>query len=458
MGRSPPGCNRCIPKVLRPDRCVTLDGQPCLACVEDMGLEKKLKKLEILVDEIHAKRRALRTVMNENHDRLIHRFPPEIASTIFFQYSLEKLRFEYTRDNPILLGAVCQKWRQLAWATPELWTSIYIGPDMEKMNWSSHTERIFSEWLERSRTLPLSIRLFDRSYGDRHLKVFDAVTNMLNLHSARWQDIHFELPEHHFHRLCGSSQGNINIMRRLVLVARSTSSARSAFSMKCKPSPIVLKLKALGPEYVDISWNALTVISLDSLTVDEFVDLLRRSPNLVTITLLDMKPLSGPLRVPNTRISCPHVRSLEMLYIEEGVIGKLLNSICFPSLKRWTLKGCVFSLESMILFIESSSFCLKTLKVDEFSNPNQTHELFRHLPSIELLHWFFHGRPPAQAFYDLLCSPGDIPFLPSLQTLKMGCDYGFPLDSIPPISAAPHRRSLKILRVDSMGWVRPMEW
>ena len=62
-------------KVLRPEQCVALDGHPCGACIEDVELEKEINELEIRIGNIHFRRRALRTVMNENHDRLIYSFP-----------------------------------------------------------------------------------------------------------------------------------------------------------------------------------------------------------------------------------------------------------------------------------------------------------------------------------------------------------------------------------------------
>ncbi|KIM36199.1 hypothetical protein M413DRAFT_318622 [Hebeloma cylindrosporum] len=82
----PAECSQCTPKVLRSDRCIVLDGNPCSPCAEDIVLEKQLEELDKLAEKIHNKRRALRTVMNENHDRLIHIFPPEIGSQIFFHY------------------------------------------------------------------------------------------------------------------------------------------------------------------------------------------------------------------------------------------------------------------------------------------------------------------------------------------------------------------------------------
>ena len=228
-------------KVLRPEQCAVVDGKPYAACDEDIEPEKEKKKLEIRIEKIDLRRRGLRTVMNENHDRLIPRFPLEIASHIFIQYAPPSALFdkdERTRSTPLHLGAVCQKWRQLAWVTPQLWSSLFVGLFQESSQYnSSDLPQLIAEWLERSASFPLTIR-FDRvSVNDG---VYREVINVLNKHSAKWYDMHFDLPPGYLHRLHGSSDSPRNILRRLVLCSRRPStrdSDFSTFSMKSKPSP-----------------------------------------------------------------------------------------------------------------------------------------------------------------------------------------------------------------------------
>ena len=114
-------------KVLRPEQCIFLDVKPC-ACDEDIELEKRMNELEIKIEKMHFRCRALRTVMNENRDPPIHRFPAEITFHIFIQYDLPSALFNQDdRSTPLYLGTVCRKWRQLAWATPQLWSSLLVG-------------------------------------------------------------------------------------------------------------------------------------------------------------------------------------------------------------------------------------------------------------------------------------------------------------------------------------------
>jgi len=330
----------------------------------------------------------------------------------------------------------------LAWATPEVWTWIYINHKVI-YRWDSNAAKLLAEWLERSATLPLTIRFVGPSDGDS--AVYCVVTDLLNKHSARWYDIHLDIPARHFHRLGGSPQQNI-LHKLVISPSISSNKALSTFRMEC--SPIELGLMDWSLKYVDILWNNLTVVQLASLALDEFFEALRRAPHLATITLLRIEPLSGNFGVPNTRISCPHVRSLELRYIESEVLGQILNLVCLPSLEQWTLRRCSFPLNAMISFIESSSFGLKNFRIiGDHDTRDRIHDLLRHLPSIEVLQlgFTFEDKPATTIlFFELLCSPSETDFLPHLQTLKFEYDLLVPLESLPRIFSASHRKSLQL--------------
>jgi hypothetical protein len=77
---------------------------------------------------------------------------------------MESRRHRKYTDKLLYLGAVCQKWRQLAWATPTLWTSCLVG-DRDVVGWSNHTEQLLVGWLERSGGLPLTIIFSNTARG-----------------------------------------------------------------------------------------------------------------------------------------------------------------------------------------------------------------------------------------------------------------------------------------------------
>jgi len=283
-------------------------GKPCVACTEDIELEKEMNELEIKIEEILVKRRALRTVMNENHDPLIYSFPTEITSHIFMQYAMPSALFDRdNRSTPLYLGVVCRKWRQLAWATPRLWSSLLVGFRLRgQYNCSNESDlpQLVAEWLDRSASLPLTIRLdlSGQGFEDHGDGVYCDMINILNKHSGKWYDLHFNLPMRHLHRLHGSLQENI--LRRLLLCYHRPffePSHFSTFSMIHKPSPTDLTLMAVGLPYVDIIWNNLTIASVDEIGDDassSYGELLfwKTSPYAESAPL----PASSPFLLPGS--------------------------------------------------------------------------------------------------------------------------------------------------------------
>jgi len=456
-----PLCDQCSTKVLRPERCVVLDGKPCSACAKDLKLEQAIKALGVCTKKKHQKRRALRTVMNENHDPLIHKFPPEISSQIFIQYAIASHRY---MKMLLYLGAICQKWRRLAWATPELWTSVFLPVGTGGISGrSNHPKKLLVRWLERSGGLPLTITFISRILGKDY--GYHGVANVLNKHSARWQDIHLTIPARHLHLFSGSLEGNtVGQLSQLSLQlpengynSRGESLQVSGggyvsrfppFRMKCKASPRTLILTTLPLIYVDILWDNLTTVSLNDIGCDECIELIRRCPRLESINLQAITTSSGIFPTPNSRIPHSHLHSLGISRIHrQTIIVQILDSLCLPSLEQWTHSSFFCPLNNMISFIEYSSFRLKTLRIYGDKNTyDQIHNLLCHLPSLENLQLDppDNYQLPTDELLDLLCASGEPPpFLPRLQTLQFS-NLPFTWESLPRIFASLNRRSLRV--------------
>jgi len=440
-------------KVLRPEQCTVLDDKPCAACAEDTELEKEKKELEIRIEEIDLRRRALRTVMNENHDRLIPRFPLEIASHIFIQYAPPSALLDKDdRGTPLYLGAVCQKWRQLAWATPQLWTSLFIGfCGRGRYNCSNGFDlpQLIGGWLERSASLPLTIGFDGSELVHRDSVVYHEVINILNKQSAKWYDMHFNLPPCHLHHLHGSDSPG-NILHRLVLCNRRPSirdSDFSTFSMKSKPSPTDLTLLMVGLRHVDIIWKNLTVASVDYIGVDECLELIQRAPLLENLSLNKIHASSHLFPIPNTRIIRPHLHSLELSKIvEETVVANIFDSLCLPSLEQWIHDQSSLPLKSMISFGGYLS-CLKIFKIT--MNEPDSHRVPRllcPLSSLEFLSIELRTTCiQSDEFLSVLCASAQSPlFLPQLQSLEFACEFHTPWNSLHQIFTLPHRQFLKV--------------
>ncbi|KIM39382.1 hypothetical protein M413DRAFT_198590 [Hebeloma cylindrosporum] len=173
--------------------CVILQGGPCPPCRERAAIHDQIKPLEEQIAKLKAKEHMLGSAINTFHDPFTSKFPPEIASHIL-RFSLPTLTDDQCERNfvrgpatqspvqtewaaPLKLGWVCRRWRQLAWATPDLWTTLYVGitPSISLSTAESLTG-LLSEWLGRSRALPLTIHFFQNEGSDSHQMIIPTPT------------------------------------------------------------------------------------------------------------------------------------------------------------------------------------------------------------------------------------------------------------------------------------------
>lgn len=105
-----------------------------------------------------------RRLLNEAvkpRDSPITKLPPEVLQEIFVLcLPVAYNAVMSAREAPLLLCRVCHDWRQLAHATPRLWTSIHISLcyDVTIVPIPSPDDVI--SWLSRSKSLPLSLSLY----------------------------------------------------------------------------------------------------------------------------------------------------------------------------------------------------------------------------------------------------------------------------------------------------------
>ena len=111
-------------------------------------------------------------------------------------------------------------------------------------------------------------------------------------------------------------------------------------------------------------WTFITVASLDAISV-ECIELLRWSPLLGSLTLIKVQPSSGIFPVSKTRISCPHLHSLELSSIyKEFVVAQFLDSMCLPALEKLIHYYCPLSLDSMMTIV-GCSLCLEEFRISK---------------------------------------------------------------------------------------------
>ncbi|KAJ7684631.1 hypothetical protein DFH06DRAFT_13455 [Mycena polygramma] len=141
----------------------------------DEGIASRVRRINRLLCEVAELRRR-----SEQHKPIvapIRRVPPEVMGEIFVQLAaidkpwylpdterlleLQHTVQPFSRRAPLIFGQISREWRAIALSIPSLWNSVALHCRSAK-----DLTNIFlcSTWLQRSGSLPLSIRLY-RSYG-----------------------------------------------------------------------------------------------------------------------------------------------------------------------------------------------------------------------------------------------------------------------------------------------------
>ncbi|KAF8880588.1 hypothetical protein CPB84DRAFT_1965745 [Gymnopilus junonius] len=335
--------------------------------------------------------RQLRTEMNKMHNPVILQVPPEVASIIFKFYLPEMpvsadSRKEQPRNTtmaPLLLGAVCRGWRDIAWSIPQLWTYIDVVLDSGKESEFS----LISEWLNRSGGLPLSIHVYTR--GLRRTIPRWEIVDLINKYSARWEVLELFVPAPLVNMFRGNLENQYFILRDLRI--------HSGFRLPEQKGDI--PIRALRPEptnvYIDgilhlssiwISWNRVTFVDVETILASECVRLFQHAVMLERCNLRDIWDLEE--QSLDFVITHPHLQDLKLKPRYPEAIKQLLGALTLPALQKLEIDmdSKYLPIIELHLLAQHSSFQLKELLVisSDFSDGDM-YNLLSDTPYLERL-------------------------------------------------------------------------
>jgi len=407
--------------------------------------------------------------MNAIHDPFIHKLPPELGSHIFHLClpTTDPTRPPYYPQKDVLrvlrLGAVCRKWRQLAWATPNLWEILSISIYLKiKRTLAGSLPVLINEWLGRSRGLPLTICfLYDEGDFDdpgEFDEALEGIIDVLTSHSSRWRNLCLYVDPRTLERLSGSMQLNQLLgLELLVYVEGPMSRSAQNIIMKSKPFPTYLRLSNISPTLIDIGWNNLTEATLSCLTTNDCAEVFRRAHALEHFHVEEFPDPDESMVHVDVLIIHPRIRSLHLPVDAKD----FLNMLNVPSLEEWTQDADDDTLlvPAMISLLQRSSCRLKILNLRDISSQqNNLVSIFRATPFLERLGMhFLSPEHPSNEVDDILVrifhSPSDQSsphesFLPHLQFLECSTLHSragpFSWDHIPDLYRLGHRYSLTL--------------
>ncbi|KAF5312118.1 hypothetical protein D9619_002439 [Psilocybe cf. subviscida] len=122
-----------------------IHGESCLACKALAEVDKGVLEARRALIKAKERRRVVAETLNQKHDRFIQGMPPEIA-TMVFAFDLEQ-NLANDPSRPLKLSAVCKRWRQLAFSTQQLWSTMLC--QRQKWPWRFPVELV-EPWIKRA--------------------------------------------------------------------------------------------------------------------------------------------------------------------------------------------------------------------------------------------------------------------------------------------------------------------
>ena len=372
---------------------VTVAPTLCYRCGDDFdeGCDPRdeLAELDASLEHLKLKRYDLKRKINRFHSPIIRQLPPDVTSTIF-EFCLPEITDHslspYAKRNPLnnhsiplFLGAICSYWRDIAWSTPSLWSSL-VFRDTGEFD-SRIVTSLVQEWLARSGGLPLSIRI-SATFCNRAVL---ALVDIIKQYSTRWSDLVLDIPGR-CHEGFHATENHAPILKSIRFHYTSTAITRKVnFNLTC---PRLEKATlSYFPVKNNIPWDNLSHLTLYSMSIIDSFLILRKTPRLVFCEVSGCcrhTPDEQPLRTP----VLTSLRSLHLLmdssaaeYFLNNLIASQLEEFCFPGYN-------IPRIEVITSFLRRSACSLRSFSMIFNTSPSNFEgfiDLFQSMPSLTTL-------------------------------------------------------------------------
>ena len=320
----------------------------------------ELDALSEVSEPLRLKRYDLKRKINQFHSLIIRQLPPDVMSTIFEfclpdftdhqlswttypeERAVESQESSTTPSSiPLSLGSICSYWREIAWSTPYLWSSLVVRVPGKL---DSHVASIAQEWLARSGQLPLSIRIFSKTASNIY-SVVSALAGIINQYSTRWYDLDLRVPQYCYHRF-HATNNHAPILKfiRIRSPYHSEYTPRGNLKLTCPrlARASLLFFPVIG---TDIQCDNLTHLTLHVVYIEDSFRILRKMPQLVFCKV------SGDNRRYN-RVGALVLTSLRNLQLPTRIKSGLyeircltrpfLNNIIAPHLEEFSFPNYIY--------------------------------------------------------------------------------------------------------------------
>jgi len=375
--------------------------------------------------------------------------PTEVLSLIF-SFCLPHFLHHPRSSGPLVFGAVSRKWRDTAWSTPNLWSSMTITIDFNPQR-LSHQTSLAEEWLARSGQRELSIQVLSQRHNvddvmedteiDYLVFLMRPLIGVITQYSCRWKSLDLLLPTCLFNYIIPRNH-NAPLLEHLKLEPPPKGSSRPGDTLKFHSTPLLQRVETryLKLKTLEIQWDILTHFSAVGMSVDECLEVFRRSHRLQHCRFAKVGPSESEFPIPfdEDQILVWTVQYLQLNHRRNFGRSYLFNRLILPSLRSLHYEGSREKLpvDSLSIFIARSCCALIQLTLSSvIVSDVELIEFLKLLPSLESLH-LRSPRGDSIGMSDLLLqyfSLNPLPefalevaeFLPALQTLRYSGRFTF---------------------------------
>ncbi|KAJ6457514.1 hypothetical protein C8R47DRAFT_1164202 [Mycena vitilis] len=237
----------------------------------------RIKDLQATILHLESSLLDLRREQSQAQERLdaykypVLTLPNELVSEIFIHTLRPYPEFPDLTGPfslfPTRLTHICQSWRAIALATPELWSAISsFDHDDEELEL-----HLFELWLQRSRSHPLSISL-----GSEESWPSEELVDAIIPHRARWQFLNLNLGSEDLRIF----DGPMPLLQRLDLTLGGEAPPASIVIHEV-PLLRTVTVNDTAAWHIILPWPQLTSLTLSNVYPSECIVFLTQARNLV---------------------------------------------------------------------------------------------------------------------------------------------------------------------------------
>ena len=284
--------------------------------------------------------------------------PLQPSTAVFDTLEFGKIlnQHESPQAFPFVLGSVCRKWKDIAWATPCLWSVLVLQLPFVPA-------RSLRGWLDRSRghSLYIQIGLMDLQLASG--KIFTPILEILGTgsHLSRCRTLQVHLPTHLIRRLLPLHQPTA-AMDVLLIYPLDYSGSGHLDNYKSVsnsiggdvqgPSPTVFTIAALCPFDFGIAWGNMMHFKGTLISMQDVIQILQQSPQMLSFeveAVVDQPASVSHVTHPSLiSMSARNVALNFLDYLTLPALQELDSPLCsdgqFRSLHSFMLRsGCALS-------------------------------------------------------------------------------------------------------------------